>query len=671
LLTVGLALPADGDSVRPPAAQPGQVTLALNLAPANGIITAGEPVIAHIEVTNVTDHEVEVVRGYARRPTLVLEIWDSESRLLKGTPREPLQPRRPRRGPLGSHRIGPGKSYEEFSVVTEMWHFGEPGQYLLHARLLEFEGEQVLAEDTARLKVEPFDAACLEARCDQLFHSIRDPSRGTPARDTWLAKHALQTVRGEVALPYLDYLARRHASVEACLAIRRVGTPRAQQLIQILAAREDEYGEAARRALETPIEVPSAHETQPNLAKEREPDGFAAVINMERVPNQDLVDLQLLRTDPLAFAQACRARGLFAVLDASERSVAVVGPAGVPGSTTGWKDLSSLGLASIIVQNIPLSHLTTGEPNYLPVDSLPEPARTAALALAQRDGLADQDGSPTRAGAQLCVRLWFAWQSRFIGNLDRQTSIYDWSFCYFPPTSPAVAQPPLTGSVFWWMWDHAEADWGDQPVSVEPGDYPLRYLLRKLAEATGRRIFPRYLGTDPHLRVVAERIPLRNLLWAIRLATGLRVEATSDTDPVIVTVGQEASPGNPRRADAPGALPILGCYPAPCTDDPGPLPTVGYYTPVLSPTGRALLREGGATLGADRTWIGWRFRDMPLMYRSWISEGWEERQRGAKQLFPLDADRTLVIWTKGIWVGVELRWDDSCDPGSSFIFPAL
>ena len=59
------------------------------------------------------------------------------------------------------------------------------------------------------------------------------------------------------------------------------------------------------------------------------------------------------------------------------------------------------------------------------------------------------------------------------------------------------------------------------------------------------------------------------------------------------------------------------------------------------------------------------------LYRRWLSEGWEEKQRAGRQLFPLDADRTLVIWTKGIRVGVELRWDDSCDPGSSFIFPAL
>ena len=69
-----LALQADGNSVRPLAVQPGQVALALNLTPANGIITAGEPVIAHIEVTNVTDHEVEVVRGHIRRPALILEI---------------------------------------------------------------------------------------------------------------------------------------------------------------------------------------------------------------------------------------------------------------------------------------------------------------------------------------------------------------------------------------------------------------------------------------------------------------------------------------------------------------------------------------------------------------------------------------------------------------------
>jgi hypothetical protein len=54
-------------------------------------------------------------------------------------------------------------------------------------------------------------------------------------------------------------MAREWENWDTCLAIRRVGTTRAEKLIQALARRTDRVGEAARIALEKPLE-PTMHE---------------------------------------------------------------------------------------------------------------------------------------------------------------------------------------------------------------------------------------------------------------------------------------------------------------------------------------------------------------------------------------------------------------------------
>ena len=63
----------------------------------------------------------------------------------------------------------------------------------------------------------------------------------------------LYSVRHDVVLPYLDWMVREWADQYACRAMRRIGTPEARALINVLAARDDKAGEAARKALAIPL----------------------------------------------------------------------------------------------------------------------------------------------------------------------------------------------------------------------------------------------------------------------------------------------------------------------------------------------------------------------------------------------------------------------------------
>ncbi len=66
---------------------------------------------------------------------------------------------------------------------------------------------------------------------------------------------ALYATCSDVALPYLDLMARRWGSHYAVLAMRRIGTERANRLVKSLAARRDTVGDAARKAMSMSLET--------------------------------------------------------------------------------------------------------------------------------------------------------------------------------------------------------------------------------------------------------------------------------------------------------------------------------------------------------------------------------------------------------------------------------
>jgi hypothetical protein len=56
----------------------------------------------------------------------------------------------------------------------------------------------------------------------------------------------LLSVRHDVALPYLEWMAREYSDAYACRAMRRIGTERAKAVLRALEAHPGTIGEQAR-----------------------------------------------------------------------------------------------------------------------------------------------------------------------------------------------------------------------------------------------------------------------------------------------------------------------------------------------------------------------------------------------------------------------------------------
>jgi len=221
----------------------GELSMRLTLVPSNGTISAYEPLIAQVGLTNKGREDRVVCMGNSERPSLYLEVRKSSGEVMAATPR----PDPDQGGWLFGTTIPAGGTWSQYWVVTGLYQFVAPGEYVLHMRD-QPAGKQgeVYAEAVARVRVEPFDVERLEARCEDLFRPI--PQNRTSKTDLPLRARtkALYSVRHDVVLPYLDWMARESGSQYACRAIKRLGTPRAKALYEALAARNDRAGEAAR-----------------------------------------------------------------------------------------------------------------------------------------------------------------------------------------------------------------------------------------------------------------------------------------------------------------------------------------------------------------------------------------------------------------------------------------
>jgi hypothetical protein len=150
--------------------------------------------------------------------------------------------------------LPPGETYSKFLILTGLYQFGMPGLYSVRVHQQGVPQEMpVLCQDVVAVQVLPYDAARLEAVCDDLFAPIRNHS-SFGVIPMGVRTKALYSVRDDVVLPYLDWLVREWNAEYAARAMRRIGTPRAESLLAALAARGDEGGEAARQALEMSLE---------------------------------------------------------------------------------------------------------------------------------------------------------------------------------------------------------------------------------------------------------------------------------------------------------------------------------------------------------------------------------------------------------------------------------
>jgi hypothetical protein len=205
-------------------------------------------VIARLEITNQAREEVQIWPGGT-----FLDVYNSQGKLLATMPR----PHNVLDFLYSSRNLAPNETLTKYLIVTGLYQFKIPGLYSIQIQQLVPPQElSVLCEDAASLKVLPYNAPRLEAVCDELFTPLR---KHTNFGDLSLVVRtkALYSMRADVALPYLDWMAREWGDRYACRAIRRIGTLSANNLLDSLTTKSDRVGKAARQALEMSLEPTS------------------------------------------------------------------------------------------------------------------------------------------------------------------------------------------------------------------------------------------------------------------------------------------------------------------------------------------------------------------------------------------------------------------------------
>jgi hypothetical protein len=226
-------------------------------------MTACEPLLARITISNSAREKLWVRLGACDAPHTYVEIRDSAGQVVAASPRPP---RAPREGFQGQAMVAPGESYARIWCLTALYPFAEPGDYVVSLQLLacqavsaesvirgEYGELEVLARTDVQVRVLPLDVARLEARCEELFLPAR-------RRGDWgdlppdARVKAILSVRHDTVLPYLDWMAREWRDPRAGLAMRRLGTERALKTLKLYTSLDNRWGESLRKALDMPLE---------------------------------------------------------------------------------------------------------------------------------------------------------------------------------------------------------------------------------------------------------------------------------------------------------------------------------------------------------------------------------------------------------------------------------
>jgi hypothetical protein len=208
-------------------------------------------------------------------PFLRLSVYDNTGKLLAATEDPQEAARRCPDFAVGWRPLAPGESYSKMLIITGLYQFSRAGLYFVKVEQFAYGngsvgenlpswrrlgtlddrgGFPVIAEAGASLWVFPFDAGRLKARCEELFAPIQGHGPMGDLSMTVRSK-ALESVKNDIALPYLDWEAKEWADRYAVRAMRRIGTKEAQKYISALTARNDKVGKAARQALEMPLKT--------------------------------------------------------------------------------------------------------------------------------------------------------------------------------------------------------------------------------------------------------------------------------------------------------------------------------------------------------------------------------------------------------------------------------
>ena len=217
-----------------------------------GTITAGEPLIAKVDIINKSEKEQKLVLGNNVHPYTYMEVLDQNGKTVASTPK----PENIVDGISMLYALKPGESFTRHLVVSALYKFKSPGMYTIRIQQMEpNEGLSVMAEGTATVNVLPHSSSRLEARCNEISRAMRGLDKTKEKLPISAYTKALYSVDDEAGLPSLEWMVREWDNKHACLVMRRIGTQRANDVLSSLATREDGPGKAARSAMKWSLEA--------------------------------------------------------------------------------------------------------------------------------------------------------------------------------------------------------------------------------------------------------------------------------------------------------------------------------------------------------------------------------------------------------------------------------
>lgn len=389
-------------------------------------------------------------------------------------------------------------------------------------------------------------------------------------------------------------------------------------------------------------------------------DGWVVVVNLDDLSGSTIA----LTTDksisePGDLIRQCRSAGLRVLTDPTGRIVAATGLSRLLADASKYTDLSDRALAAAILHQCTPEQLVPRDKGYISLENLTQPQAVAAREIARRRGLIEAIGSSTNAGAHLCVGMWSGWTVHLVGEgqtgmrlcrkLDVAPSL---------PTEGVIASPYLSGSPLWFAWSPPARTADEKGFDVRADTYTIGDLAKRLSSWGTTTITADSSVSNTRIFAAAVGAPLRNVLWALGVATGLQTEDETNPTGVTENLVPRGAGTSPTGASRNSFLPV---------------PQIGYYSAADSPVGRTLLFKANDHSGrageGSRIWI---LSDLPLLYQNEINEAWKVTSKHfGESNVAFSPEHTFVLWTQSITVSVELQSADGAGSGVEFAFPVL
>lgn len=657
------------------ATEPGDLEIAFDLWPGE-TITAGEPLLARVSITNPAPHRVFLPFIGGLGEALHFEVTDAQGRAV-GRAYDPPPWRAD--GPVAAFPAATTKRYE--TAVSHWYDFAKPGEYTVEAGLIVVDhlgddGERVVLDSqTTTVRVLQRDPERLADRCEELFVG-QLPGEATPPRAAEggyrpgeeACRHALLHVTDEMALPYLQLLGELHSGYpDAVSAISRVESPKAVEVLRRIALQGHER--VRQRAVEelerlgAPVE-PQALASAPAVSAGAllealcEREGLALVADVQMDPETQVHVHP--DADVREVAGALNAAGLRAYHSAGGRALVVLGPAGdapadVP--TDVYVTASRL-LATVTPEQLALRDTgyiragnLTSEQIALLYELLPE---------AMAPGGPRHDEAPV---SKLALGAWPMSGFDVLVRADDEAVTVHGGGRYVNDRPPTELLPePIRASILWCRWPHAlSGRLEDRTVSLGP----LRGTLDELLEAGEEPLMQwvELAGDAPGawraLLVSAREAPLGHLLWALEVATGLQVSDLAESELAEWALTADRFPDRAERPDRLLRLPSLQCR-----------------SPHRTPAGAALLATSAPGMRDGPTMAAYAVGALPEWLRTRVIDALPPPGHvglpasGAYETWGREG-RMMVLWSEGVYVEAGVFEADGSGSAVSVDLPAF